>query len=247
MSDVGYILGHQDEYEELRYSLRSLKHFPHDNVWVAGAPPPDWSVGLNWIPVEQASLANRGQAGNVWWNNRKTNMRTNLLALLDHSEVSDRFLYMNDDFILVKEFTAQTALPHLGTFVESHRGRLDDKKGAYPDLYEWFIANGVSDPLHVSEHVPMLVDGRLAGMMRQVSHIIGYPYASLWGNLTDVPLIRGGPDVRDGDWVLRHQSDQKDDWPEHWWSVSTVERSFHEWPVGKKIRDLFPEKSEYEQ
>ncbi len=245
--DLGYILGHQDEYEELRYSLRSLRFFPHRNVWVAGAPPPDWSRNLKWIPVDQASLADRGKPGNAWWANRKTNMRTNLLALLDHPDVSDEFLYMNDDFMLLKPFTADTPLPHLGTFVESHRGRLDDKQGAYPDLYKWFLENGVPDPVHVSEHVPMLIDHRLAQMMRDVWHIVGFPYASLWGNLTDVPLVRGGPNVRDGDWVLRHQRDQKDDWPDHWWSLSTVERSFHDWPVGERIRSMFDEKSEYEQ
>lgn len=242
--DVGYILGHQDEYEELRLSLRSLRHFPHRHVYVAGAPPPDWAQNVRHIPVEQARTDNRREPGNQWWTNRKTNMRCNLLALLDSDEVSDRFLYMNDDFVLVDEIGP---LPHLGTFQETHKYRIREKKGAYPDLYGWFLENGVKDPLHVSEHVPMVVDQRLAQMMRDVWHITGFPYASLWGNLTEVETMRGGPDIRDGDWVLRHQRDQKDDWPGHWWSVSTVSRSFHDWPVGQKLRDLFPEPSEYEK
>lgn len=242
MPDVGYILGHQDQYEELRYSLRSLTHFPHDRVWVAGAPPPDWCVNVGHIPYD--GDADNGPPDRGWWARRKTNMRLAILALLDSPEVSDEFLYMNDDFVLV---APPGPLPHLGSFIESHRGRIDDKTGPYPDLYHWFVEHGVADPLHVSEHVPILVDQRLAAWMREVWHITGFSVSSLWGNLSGVPLVRGGPSVKDGDWVLRHEDEQRESWPEHWWSLSTVDRSFHEWPVGDRIRSLFPEKSPYER
>lgn len=239
MIDVGYILGHQDEYEELRYSLRSLKFFPHRNVYIAGAPPPVWSQGLKHIPVEQATLEGRGEAGNRWWENRKTNMRRNLLALLDSDDVSDTFLYMNDDYMLTRP---PGVLPHLGTFVETHRGQIDNKQGPYIDLYHWFQANGVPDPVHVSEHVPIVVDSRLAPMMREVWDIVGFPYASLWGNLTDVETVKSGS----GDWVLNHQKDHSETWPDEWWSLSTVSNSFHVWPVGNKIRAFHPDRSPYE-
>lgn len=237
-TDVGYILGHQSEYEELRYSLRSLRFFPHRNVWIAGAPPPDWSVGLKHIPVEQASLEGRGEPGNQWWENRKTNMRRNLLALLDSPEVSDEFLYMNDDYILTRE---PGAIPHLGTFVETHKGQMDKKAGPYVDLYHWFQEKGI-DPVHVSEHVPMVVDSRLAEMMREVWHITGFPYASLWGNLTDVETVKS----ESGDWVLNHAKDHSESWPDEWWSASTISNSFHVWPVGEKIRGLHLDPSPYE-
>lgn len=238
-TDVAYILGHQSEYEELRYSLRSLRFFPHRKVWIAGAPPPDWSVGLNWIPVDQASTDMRFRDGKEWWTNRKTNMRLNLLALLDSPEVSDTFLYMNDDFILTRPW-ADEPLSHLGTFQETHKGRIERKQGPYVDLYHWFVDHGVPQPLHVSEHVPLLVDQRLAQMMRDVWHIVGFPYASLWGNLTDVELQKAG------DWVLNHEKDHKNGWPDNWWSLSTVSNSFHKWPVGDKVRALHPDPSPYE-
>jgi hypothetical protein len=166
-------------------------------------------------------------------------MRLNLLALLDHPQVSDEFLYMNDDFMLTRPYTGEP-IPHRGTFLQSHRGRMDDKAGPYPDLYHWFLEHDVPDPFHISEHVPLLVDQRLAPMMREVWHITGFPYASLWGNLTDVPLQHAG------DWVLNHHGEHSEVWPENWWSLSTVSNSFHVWPVGIKVRALHPDPSPYE-
>lgn len=183
----------------------------------------------------------RFKDGKVWWANRKTNMRLNLLALLDSPEVSDSFLYMNDDFILTRPW-ANEPLPHLGTFVETHWGKIDKKQGPYPDLYHWFLEHDVPEPLHVSEHVPMIVDQRLAPMMRGVWRITGFPYASLWGNLTDTPTVKSGT----GDWVLNHEKDHKESWPDSWWSLSTVSNSFHKWPVGDKVRALHPDPSPYE-
>lgn len=238
--DVGYILGHQSEYEELRYSLRSLKHVPHDEVFVAGAPPPDWTQNLHHIPVEQAPLDRRDRD---WSGNRKTNMRRNILALLDSPEVSDEFLYMNDDFILVQPLETLPPLPHLGTFTEHFGGR--PQRPPHAELYEWFLTQGISDPYLVSEHVPMVVDQRLSGWMREVWHMTGFPVSSLWGNLAGVELQPAyrGPHF---DWVLRTDQEHREAWPEHWWSVSTVDPSFHDHPVGEKLRGLFPEPSEYE-
>lgn len=239
-TDVAYILGPQAEYEELRYSLRSLRFFPHRKVWIAGAEPPDWSVGLNHMPTDELPAEDRTKPGNKWWVNRKTNMRVKLLALLDSPEVSDTFLYMNDDFMLTRPW-ANEPLPHLGTFIETHKGQIHRKQGPYVDLYHWFQEQGI-DPLHVSEHVPMMVDSRLAPMMREVWHIVGFPYASLWGNLTDAETVKSGS----GDWVLNHHRDHSESWPDEWWSLSTVSNSFHVWPVGEKVRALHPDPSPYE-
>lgn len=234
--DVVYILGYQDEYEELRYSLRSLTNFPHDRVWIAGAPPPVWARNVEHLPVEQAPL---DRSTTRWWGDRKTNMRRNILAALESPDVSDRFLYMNDDFILVQP---PGPLPHLGRIAETH-GRRIREEGAYQDTYRWLQSQGVADPFHVSEHVPMVVDSRLAGWMRDCWDIVGFPVASIWGNLAGVDLA----DRADADWILRHENEQSESWPEHWWSVSTVSRSFHDWPVGARLRALFPDPSPYEE
>lgn len=251
--DVGYILGHQDQYEELRYSLRSLVNFTPgvDQVWVAGAPPPDWSQNINWIPVDQLELVEdpvTHERDENWWYHRKLNMRTNLLRICEHPDVSERFLYMNDDFYLVQP-TDATPLPYRGTIANFAAGNILDRSqnnGPYPDIYRHLTALGVEDPVFVSEHVPMVVDKhRLADMMRDAWHIPGFPYASLWGNLTDVPLVDGGK--VGGDRLLVKHHLYYEDWPEEWWSASTVHRSFFDWPVGELIRTMFSDPSPYER
>lgn len=239
--DVVYILGHQDEYEELRYSLRSLTNFPHDQVWIVGAPPPAWARNVQHLPVRQEEL---DRTTTAWWGRRKTNMRRNILAALDHPDVSKPFLYMNDDFLIVHECDGKKLppLPHLGTIAETYRRRINES-GAYQDTYRWLQTQGVADPFHVSEHIPLIVDERLAGWMRDCWHIVGFPVASVWGNLAGVDLA----DRADVDWILRHEHEQSESWPEHWWSVSTVSRSFHDWPVGARLRALFPDPSPYEE
>lgn len=39
MYDIVYFVKESDENEELRYSLRSLKNFPHKRVWFYGGCP----------------------------------------------------------------------------------------------------------------------------------------------------------------------------------------------------------------
>lgn len=244
--DVGYILGVQSEYEELRYSLRSLVNFTPgvDQVWIAGAPLPDWAQNIRHIAVEQLYVEPDMAKRDVeWWIHRKLNMRRNIWALSSHPEVSATWLYMNDDFMLVQP-TDATPLPHRGTIAAFADGDITKQEGPYPDIYRWFQTQGIPDPYFVSEHVPMVVDERLIPMMRDVWDIPGFPVASLWGNLTEVPLEGYGK--IDGDWLLVKERFHQETWPPFWWSVSTVHRSFFEWPVGEKLRRMFPDPSPYE-
>ncbi len=238
--DLGYILGHQDEYEELRFSLRSLTNFAHRKVWIAGAPPPDWCVGVNYIPVTQ--LINE-EKGRLTYEERKTNQRTNLLAICDHPDVSQGFVFMNDDFFFVEPISGPglPPPPHLGTYTETHRN-MAEVAGAYQKLYYWMQEHtDVGEPLHVPEHVPMVMDKTLlAEWMREVWHIHGFPVASLWSNRANIDSYRGP------DFILKRDF-HRETWPEGQWAVSTVNRSFFEWPVGQKLRDMFPDPSPYER
>lgn len=84
--DIVYVC-RSGENEELRYSLRSLVNVPHDNVWVFGDAP-DWYTG-NLVKVEQAGL-------------KYENAHAGIRAVASHAEVSDDFIYFNDDFYCMK-------------------------------------------------------------------------------------------------------------------------------------------------
>lgn len=234
--DIGYILGYQDEYEELRYSLRSLKFFPHGEVWIAGAPPPDWAKNVNHIPTEQTAL--EGVDRFVY---RKLNQRSNLLALCDHPDVADEFVFMNDDFMLTRPLSTMPPPPRHGSFVEVF-GNMNPDDGPYQQLYHYWMDHPeyeVDVPVVVPEHVPLVVDKRLGDWMRDVWHIGGFPVSCLWANNAHIETVFGY------DFVL-----MKDRHREGWgdqWAVSTVGRAFWQWPVGEKLRRLLDEPSPYER
>ena len=85
--DLVYICRSGDN-EELRYSIRSMvANVPHDNLWVVGGKP-SWYIGKH-IPVKQSD-------------DKYDNARNNLKAIVESSEISDRFILVNDDFYVTK-------------------------------------------------------------------------------------------------------------------------------------------------
>lgn len=239
-SDILYILGHQDEYEELRYSLRSLRFLPHRDVFIVGAPPPEWCVNVIHIPTEQRPVTGSGTEKYV---NIKYNQRLNLLAGCDKVE---SFVLMDDDFIFVVPLDETLPpVPNLGTITETH-GVMDPIAGPYQQFHHWYQnanpwARSFLEPLHFAEHVPMLMRGEEMGeWMRAVWHIPGFPIPTLYGNMMGVDSYFGD------DFVLKKQR-HHDNWSRGQWAVSTVEYAFYAWPVGQKLRDLHSDPSPYER
>lgn len=81
--------------EELKYSLRSLFKYFEDlrNVYLIGERRPEWSGDLNLIPE-------RGWVGGAQQRNRLISEKLLKACFVD--DVSDPFLYMCDDFYLMK-------------------------------------------------------------------------------------------------------------------------------------------------
>lgn len=93
MYDVVYFVKDTRDNEELRYSLRTLKNFPHARVWFYGGCPeglkPDQHV---WVKQDQA---------NKWLNINK------LIKEAVHNPIlTDNFWLFNDDFFIMKKVKA---------------------------------------------------------------------------------------------------------------------------------------------
>jgi len=91
MTDVVYFLAHQAafyQHRELLYSLRSLeKHVAGvDQVFVVGAPPAWGSSGLALVPE-----------CDPYDHNKDANIIRKMLLTCRHSEISEPFLFVNDD------------------------------------------------------------------------------------------------------------------------------------------------------
>ena len=89
MYDVVYFVKESKTNEELRYSLRSLKNFPHRKVWFYGGCPeglkPDHHV---YVEQDQA---------NKWLNINKS-----IKEAVHNPDITDDFWLFNDDFFIMK-------------------------------------------------------------------------------------------------------------------------------------------------
>jgi len=85
------------KWEELRYSLRSLANVPNiESVWILGDTLPDWSKGLKLLKSTQFS-------SQAWIKSRYISQ--NILRACATDELSDDFLFMCDDFYILKPVT----------------------------------------------------------------------------------------------------------------------------------------------
>ena len=98
--DIVYILKNDidDDIEELRYSLRSLKNFTYNKVWFAGGQ----SQKLK--PDKALSIT---QKGNTKWER----VCYTLKQICENQEISENFWLFNDDFFVMapnKQYNAYT-------------------------------------------------------------------------------------------------------------------------------------------
>lgn len=143
--DLVYVC-REGENEELRYSLRSVvKNLPESRIWLVGYQP-DWYVG-DFISVEDIG-------------NKFANIFNAMKVAASTKEISNNFIFMNDDFFLLKPISR---IPRL------NGGKLVDKMQAYMDLtgpnstyasllsktYKKLVKAGIHDPVDYDIHVPM--------------------------------------------------------------------------------------------
>lgn len=82
----------RDGNNELRYSLRSLRNMPHRNVHIFS----DYIPWLNEHTVKRHPSSDRPDK------KRFANVNTTLLRACDDPNISDPFVFMNDDFFVMK-------------------------------------------------------------------------------------------------------------------------------------------------
>lgn len=232
--DVVYPLVRKSQYEELRYSLRSLENVPHGRVFIAGAKP-DWlSDEVIHIPVPKIAGETRYQNAEKNWRNA-----------LSHPDLSEDFIAMNDDFFIMQP---------MPTIPYYHDGSIDEYielREKLGDTHENYL-NGmritselckqfhVKTPLGYTLHVPMLMNKykrlALTTMMRDRTdngEIV--LMRTLYGNLFNV----GGERIPD----VKYYDDSYDETLPF---LSTTDPAFKYERLGDFIRAKFPVKSQYE-
>jgi len=97
MTDIVYALGHGSRWQnnEIRYSLRSLTQYLWNmgNVWIIGEKP-DSMIHLEHIPYKEGDRAAH-------------NIKGKLELACRNSDISDNFLFVNDDHFLLSDYNAE--------------------------------------------------------------------------------------------------------------------------------------------
>jgi len=231
--DVVYILKRKSQYEELRYSLRSLRNIPHGKVFIAGACP-EWAQNVIHVPVEPISGESRYQ-----------NAERNWLGALTHPDLADDFIAMNDDFFIMKPID-ELENWHDGDLMDHYKLRVE--MGAHPNYttamkiaYDRLRAAGVENPKGYTLHIPMFMN-----KYKRINLHHMYRHQILCG---EIVLIRtyygnlyelGGKQMLD----IKFADDQ---FTGEETFLSTTDPSFKYERVGELIRETFADKSPYER
>lgn len=217
--------------EELRYSIRSVvNNLPNSNVWVIGYKP-DWYSG-NFMSVPDVG-------------NKFDNIYNALTSMSKNDEISNDFVLMNDDFFVTDKMDS---IPIM------HGGLLKDKIDAYNEIVrnslyvrilkstlDHLIEVGVSNPIDYDIHVPMPMN------REQISKLTRrklFP-RSIYGNLANI----GGQQITDVKTYTPGSvmSSRSNDFTTSGLPfISTEDKSF-KIVYEEVLRDMFPDKSEYEK
>ena len=227
--DVIYILAENAaNYEELRYSLRSIeKNMSHGDVWFYGGNPKgfvtDRAVRLH-------------QNGRSKWEK----VRNTLFAICQDPDVPARFWLFNDDFFIMQRLNSTKAV--YNKTLADHYEHVKKIHGGWTSYSRalWYCEQALKakdlPTLDFAVHVPMLIDKEKA-----LEVLTAFPdcpmFRSLYGNYNQVDGVHMD-DVKISDPTKEVDPEAA--------LLSTSNKTFKYGLAGKYIRAAFPDPCKYE-
>lgn len=223
--DIVYFVKDTSKNEELRYSLRSLKNFPHNKVYFYGGCPD----GLN--PDVHISVI---QDQPTKWANIFKMFK---LACIN-PDITDNFWLFNDDFFIMKpvdcgpNFYEGDLYKRVVTLEDKHNGITPYSQQLRYTLQE--MESMGCTTINYAVHTPMLINKENGC---ELCNIINGPMIRcVYGNYFKI----GGVNHRDC------KIDSKEKLYKDGNYLSTNDKSFSG-KVGEQIRKYFPDKCQYEK
>jgi hypothetical protein len=246
--DIVYVFkqSEDNDSEELRYSLRSLRNLKHDKVYIVGEKPA-WLQNADHVNVEQ----NMVREGDI--PTKYKNVSKNLQAAAATEEISDNFVFMNDDFFVMKPFDSMPAF-HWGPMrdvIALYAARYDEESNyimRMKELYTFLRSQGHEEPLSYELHVPIVFNKAHVARMYAKDFSRIYQIRTMYGNYFQV----GGQRMDDVKVYLdpRHNDPGYNADPGAYLAarsfLSASGGSFRSGKVGEFVRAAFPDKSPYE-
>lgn len=216
--------------EELRYSIRSVMKncATVDNIWVIGYKP-DWYAG-NFISVPNRST-------------KYENIKNCLRAAIDNPNISEDFVYMNDDFFVTRPM-AEIPTMHGGLLQDKINKylKVDSGSGYVSSLQQTAVnlrRRAIRAPLDYDLHTPIVFNKTL---LRSVIDEVGQVRTN-YGNIHDIEAIES-TDVKTYSaekYQYRSYDYLNNDLP----YISTEDVSFVN-VYNDILKDMFPDPSIYE-
>jgi len=218
---VCYAVGPRDPGDQLRYSLRSLQNIEHDGVTIAGYIP-RWVANVEALPVRQTG-------------GKQANIRNNLRAICERY---DQWILFWDDVFVTRptELHPMNRGP-VRKLVATHYAR-GEKTLYMRDIEETGLLLerlGYEEPLaYDCIHVPQVIHSE---------HMLEAIDIAEDNKVNAVLTIHGNLANLGGEQVINAKR------PTGWSRRTFVSTSDKRWPkgVGEYIRDLFPERCQYER
>lgn len=221
LRDVVYPVKHQKDHEELRYSLRSLSNFAHGRVFLSGDIP-KWTKNIIEIPRPKDGI------------NGHQNAFMNLREALDHPELSEEIVVMNDDMFFLRPITE----------IPIYRGRevgFATWKAASVVTMQVMKKLGTWSGFSYEQHVPFVCEkSKLINILDSTREISDKYERAFWrtiygnhyrikGEMIDDVKVRVNPRLKENQIF-----------------VSSEDTTFEK-HIGAYLKELFPEKSIYEK
>jgi hypothetical protein len=214
--------------EQLRYALRSWAAcLPHRHVWVAG-------YRHTWLTGGVGHIATR-QDGTGYMATTAA-----MRAACEHPQVSDPFIWANDDTFVMRPLPDGMPVLHRGLMREllaARAGHSGPYVEAMRGTYAWLTARGY-EPLSYDLHVPLPV--AKAGMLRALEEGRGHDAhkRTVYGVLNAI----GGEQIEDVKVMYRGPR-----FPKESAFLSTLPDAFCNGAVGQFIRHRFHRPCRYEK
>jgi hypothetical protein len=209
--------------DELTYAVRSLKNFPHKDIWIIGDKP----EGLDLTKVHHIPYR---QTRDIVGNSLEI-----LRIACTTSGISDDFVWWHDDMFALQPIKRlpiyyTTSYKDILDRTTIHNLYVSLRRNTYRKLTEI----GIKDPLYFDVHQPFIFNKQK--VLDIFDHLGRVNKISFYANYYGIKGIQIGRDLKV----------RRDEPPVSNKLVSTYDSSYRVNTVGDRIRSLFYEKSQYE-
>lgn len=229
--DIVYVVKDAVYNEELKYSLRSIeKNFPYNRLWFYGGKP------MRFSPDKQVIV---NQKGPTKWDN----VRDMLKVIAENEEITEDFVFFNDDFFVMKPVKSLPAYKY--QTMDSLCDWIDEQNGGRPAQYALNIREVARElekeglpTYNFILHLPIVFNRK-----KLLQALERFPDTksprSVYGNMFLTKKAKIHEDVK----IFR----VKELPPEDADYISTDDNTFRNGLVGAYIRSKFPDKSRFER